>query len=284
MPLALRLSYYPWITQNITPQDLDRQVKRFADSFQMALREAAPGATVIVLPPLEVPGQIAQLISGGADLALMNPLGYVFARQRDPTIQSIAVAQRVIDGKVGTVYYAQLYTHKRNAIRDISQAKGRSLGFGAKFSTSNFLIPALELRNKGLHPLTSFSSVAYYGGHEKVARAVYEGKVDVGAGHDGAVIDLSNQYGYGDAKDCLIQILRSAPIPSDPIALRTQDPNLPKLITDALVGASNTADGKDSLAKFWGGVVGLEGTTPSAYDQLSAALTTFGLTDADLLG
>jgi phosphonate transport system substrate-binding protein len=284
MPTTIRLSYYPWITQNITPQDLDRHIKRFATTLQDQLRLAGdPTVSVEVLPPLDVPAQIAQLVAGGADLALMNPLGYVFARRRDSTIQSIAVAQRVIDGKIGSVYYAQVYTHKKTAITNLAQAKGRTLAFGAKFSTSNFLIPAYELRSKGLHPLTAFASVAYLGGHDKVARAVYEGKVDLGAGHDGVISDLGNQYGYGDARECLVQLLRSTPIPSDPIALRTQDPKAVKSIADALVAASRLPDGKDALAKFWGGVVGLEVTTPSAYDSLSAALGDFNLSDADLL-
>jgi phosphonate transport system substrate-binding protein len=283
MAIILRLSYYPWITQNVTPQFLDQQICRFAQLLEQQLVKASSGSSVAVLPPLDVPAQIEQLLSGNCDLALMNPLGYVFARSRDVSVQSIAVAQRIIDGKVGTVYYAQVYTHRKTAIRDIAQAKGRSIGFGAKVSTSNFLVPANELRARGLHPLSAFASVSFIGGHEKVARAVYEGKVDLGAGHDGAIVDLSNQYGYGDAKECLVQLLRSAPIPSDPVALRSSDPSVKKFVTDALVAASVTPDGKDALAKFWGGVVGLETTTPDAYDVLMAALKGLNLAAGDIL-
>lgn len=281
----LRLSYYPWMTQHITPAELDKRVRRFAAVLQQQL-SAMSGMPVAVdvLAPLDVPAQIVQLISGGADLALMNPLGYVFAHDRDPSVQSIAVAQRVIDGKVGTRYYAQIYTHKKTSITDIAQAKGRSVAFGVKFSTSNFLIPALELKMHGLHPLTAFSSVSYLGGHDKVAQAVYEARVDIGAGHHGVIADLSNQYGYSDAKECLVQLLRSAPIPSDPIVLRTSDTSWTAVLTKALVTTSQQPDGKDALGKSWGGAVGLEPISPSAYDTLSIALTTLSLSETDILG
>ncbi|MBI2825071.1 MAG: PhnD/SsuA/transferrin family substrate-binding protein [Planctomycetia bacterium] len=283
MPIAIRLSYYPWITQNVTAQYLDQQIRRFAQILERELVRASAGATVTVLAPLEVPAQIEQLVGGAADLALMNPLGYVFAHAGDSAVQSIAVAQRVIDGKVGVVYYAQVYTHKRTAIRELAQAKGRTIAFGAKVSTSNFLVPANELRAKGLHPLSAFASVSFAGGHEKVAKAVYEGMVDLGAGHDGAIADLGNQYGYGDADACLVRLLRSAPIPSDPIALRSSDTALRKVVTEALVAAGKTADGKDALGTFWGGVVGLGATTPDAYDALTSALEALNLSAADIL-
>ena len=68
--------------------------------------------------------------------------------------------------------------------RDIGQSTGRTIAFGAKGSTSNFLIPVKELRARGLHPLSAFAGFSFAGGHDKVARAVYEDKDDLGAGHD----------------------------------------------------------------------------------------------------
>jgi phosphate/phosphite/phosphonate ABC transporter binding protein len=284
MPIQLRLSYYPWITQHIQPAELDRHIHRFASALERALGKATPeGVTVQVLPPLDVPKQVAQIADGGADLALMNPLGFVFARQRSKVVEAVAVAQRVIDGTVGTTYYAQLYTHRRTAIRKLVQAKGRSVGFGARFSTSNFLVPALELRRQGLHPLVAFSSATFFGGHDTVAKAVYDGKVDLGAGHDGAIADLASQYGYGDAGDCLVQLHRSPPIPSDPIALRSSDAKQMALVTQGLLDAAADPEGKESLGRFWGGVVGLAKTTASEYRILEGAVAELGLTADDLL-
>jgi ABC-type phosphate/phosphonate transport system substrate-binding protein len=141
----------------------------------------------------------------------------------------------------------------------------------------------LELRKQGLHPLVAFSGVSFLGGHDTVAKAVYEGKVDLGAGHDGAIADLANQYGYGDARECLVQVHRSQPIPSDPIALRSSDAKLTAIVAEALVQAAADPEGKDALARFWGGVVGLEKTTSDEYRILESAVAELSLTADDLL-
>ena len=202
---SLRVSYYPWITQHVDGKELDRQIRRFVIVVQAQLKKIlGSGYGLEVLPPLEVPEQIAQLVSGGAEIAFMNPLGFVFARQRDPGIETIGVAQREIDGKVGTTYFSQIYVHKKTPITSLGRLIGRSFAFGSKASTSNFLVPAAALAARKLHPLVAFSNLRFLGGHDTVAKAVYDRSVDAGAGHDGAIHDLSTQYGYGDALDVLV--------------------------------------------------------------------------------
>jgi phosphonate transport system substrate-binding protein len=92
-------------------------------------------------------------------------------------------------------------------IHKLEQLRGRAIGYGTPYSTSNFLIPALEIKKAGLHPFTAFSRIEFVGGHELVAKAVYEGRLDAGAGHDGVIADLSNQYGYGDSAEKLVTLL-----------------------------------------------------------------------------
>ena len=157
MAKNLRLSYYPWITQHITQAELRRQIERFADVLLASYKNL--GGTeysgVRVLDPVDVYAQINQIVAGDAELALMNPLGYMFARQRSSyAVKSIAVALREIDGVVGDTYYAQVYARKDAGILDLASSRGKSIGFGVPYSTSNFLIPAHELRLAGLHPLT----------------------------------------------------------------------------------------------------------------------------------
>jgi phosphonate transport system substrate-binding protein len=284
LPTKLRLAYYPWITQNVDAGIIDREVKRFAVAVQNALIKAgSAGAVVLVLPPVDVPKQVEAIAGGGCEIALMNPLGYVFSHRRNANVESVAVAQRLIDGQVGDSYYAQVYVNKRSAIRKTEQLRGRTIGYGTPFSTSNFLIPALEIKKSGLHPFAGFSRIEFVGGHELVAKAVYEGRLDVGAGHDGVIADLSNQYGYGDAAEKLVRVIRSAPIPSDPVAVNVADPASRKLVQDALVAAAGTTEGREALAIFWGNVQGLSRTTADAYASLEKALTELGLTESDLL-
>ncbi len=233
--------------------------------------------------PVDVPKQVELIAGGSCEIALMNPLGYVFAHRRNVSVESVALAQRIIDGQVGDTYYAQIYVNKRSAIRKPEQLRGRAIGYGTPYSPSNFLIPALQIKKAGLHPFTGFTRIEFVGGHELVAKAVYEGRFDAGAGHDGVVADLCSQDGYGDAAERLVTLLRSDPIPSDPVAVNVRDAGTRKLLQDALLAAAATPDGRQALAVFWGNVQGLSRTTAKAYASLETALTQLGMTEADLL-
>jgi phosphonate transport system substrate-binding protein len=279
----LRLVYYPWLTQNIAQEVIADKIGIYAHLIEQQLASAGTTETVQVMPPVDVPEQIQQVVAGTADIALMNPLGLVFARNANPNVEAVAVAKRIIDGQVGIVYFSQLYTHKKNAIKTLQKAAGLSVGYGVPFSTSNFLIPAFMLQKAGVHPLLGFERVQFLKGHEIVARAVYEGKVDVGAGHDGVVIDLANQRGYGDAEDVLVQLKRSDPIPSDPVVVTTPDAGKRALLKRAIVDAGETAEGKEALKVFWGNVQGLAETTSAAYDVLGDALKALKLAQADVI-
>jgi phosphonate transport system substrate-binding protein len=121
------------------------------------------------------------------------------------------------------------------------------------------------------------------GGHDKVAIAVYERHVQLGAGHDGVIIDLSHQSGYSDAQDVLMRIHRSAPIKSDPIAALIHDTSERELVQQALIAASQTKEGLDALARFWGHVKGLAPIIDNAYDNLMVAAKGLALTESEIL-
>jgi hypothetical protein len=245
MARTFELSYYPWITQHVPAEEVRRAVERFASAVQGELRKDLSDAEVRVPDPVEVPRQI-ELVSGrDRQIALMNPLGYVFAHARSPDVESIAVARRVIDGKEGVTYYAQLYTNVKTGITTIPAMRRRSVGYGVPYSTSNFVVPALMLKDGGVHPLLGFLRVEFLGGHDRVAKAVYEGKVEVGAGHDGVIHDLAHQPGYKDAERRLHMIARSAPIPSDPVAVHIKDGGERAGVQKALLVAAKGKDGKE---------------------------------------
>lgn len=290
MTQTLTLSYYPWITQHITPAELRRWVNDFATELGNQLSRIAKAQYYIeVQQPVEVPRQIEMIVSGQSQIALMNPLGYVFARNRDKTVQAIAVALREIDGKVGPTYFAQLYTTKKTAIRLDDQkgrdvASGKIIGYGLPYSTSNFLIPAYHLAEKlSIHPFAYFSRAEFIGGHETVAKAVYEGRVDIGAGHDGVIKDLARQYGYGDAEERLVQIARSEPIVSDPVVAHITDEQLRTHVTQAFLETAKTPVGQMSLRRFWGMVQGLEPVAPDAWSLLTTAMARLGLREQDVI-
>jgi ABC-type phosphate/phosphonate transport system substrate-binding protein len=280
MESTYKLTYYPWIAQHKTKEEIARQIRRFADAVEGELK-----TEIEVLPPIDVPEQIAAIADGTCQIALMNPLGYVFARARNKDVAAIAVAQRIIRNELGNVYFAQIYTHNETGITkdDLSKIRGRSIGFGVPYSTSNFLVPAAALKKiMGLHPFTAFSRNEYLGGHDDVAKAVYNRSVDLGAGHDGVIDDLNNQPDFGNAKNRL-KTLITIDIPSDPIAVLIKDENERAVLQKCLVFAGKTPAGKAALGEFWGKVQGLAPTTPDKYDELNVYVSELGLSQADLI-
>lgn len=283
-----RLSYYPWITQHRPPTEIHGHVQVFADALGTAL---GGSARVSVLPPLEVDKQIDQILAAESDIALMNPLGYVFARMRAQgnTVESVAIALRRIDGVVGDTYFAQIYAHASLGLtkEDPQLAKklrNRSVAYGVPYSTSNFLVNAYSLRQMlGINPLTHFKRTEFLGGHDIAAKAVYEGRSDLGAGHDGVIIDLAGQRGYGDAKEKLIQIVRSDPIPSDPVVARVTGDAERTELQHALVAAGATPEGKAALEGFWGMAQGLQSISADKYDILIRTMGALGVVERDLL-
>jgi ABC-type phosphate/phosphonate transport system substrate-binding protein len=279
-----RMSYYPWLTQNVPQSDIAAQIAVFGRLIEEELKQLGhTEARVVVLPPVDVPQQIEQVVNGSAQIALMNPLGFVFARSLSGEAEAVAVAKRIIDGKVGIVYFAQLYTRRESGIRSLRDAAGRSVGYGLAYSTSNFLMPAFMLRAEDIHPLFAFNRIEFLKGHEVVARAVYEGKVDLGAGHDGVIIDLARQPGFADAGEVLVQVARSLPIPSDPIVVTVRDGEEREALKRAIVSAGNTQAGIEALKIFWGNAQGLEATISEPYGVLRDALKALKLDQSDLL-
>jgi phosphonate transport system substrate-binding protein len=284
MPNTYVLTYYPWITQGPSPEVIRAAVQVFADALRDELvKTQGAGVTVQVMMLPDVPPQIVDIAAQSRHIALLNPLGYAFARRRNANVDVAAVALRKdASGTVSSTYRAQIYTAKRSGIRDLAGIKGHSLGFGVPFSTSNFLMPAALLKSG--HFLFSVSSTAFLGGHNIVARAVYDGKVDVGAGHDGVITDLAAMYGYGDADERLRRLAWTDPIPSDPVVV-----NIPDLQERAAVSAAIVAAGsrpeiiRTAIAVFWGGAVGLGPTSAASYSILDQTLQQMAFDQDDLL-
>jgi phosphonate transport system substrate-binding protein len=171
--------------------------------------------------------------------------------------------------------------------------RGHSMGFGSRQSTSNFLVPATMLWEQGIHPLNGFSRVEFTGGHDKSAIAVYQSKVDIGAGHDGVIIGLAPRPGFSDAKQVLVRIEpRSEPIPGDPVAVHAADTvdveQVAKQVADALIRVANPDDGDQSAGNlavkaFWGTTKGFQTISPDAYASLLRMFYPLGLRPADML-
>jgi phosphate/phosphite/phosphonate ABC transporter binding protein len=292
MPLSFELTFYPWITQAISGSVLAQAVRRFAAVLEPALASAlGQQVSLIVLPELDIPDQLAHIRtppSGRAGkIALMNPIGYALTHESCPVVECLAVVRRRIGDAVGPTYKSQIYTSVQSGIHSIKQLRKRTFAFGSPQSTSNFLVPAHVLWRNGLHPMNAFTRLDFAGGHDLAARAVYEGRVDAAAGHDGVILDLAHKQGYGDAGERLVRIEWSEPIPSDPIAAHIPDAAMRLAVKRALLSIARPDDasspGNAAITRFWGTAEGLESITPDGYRGLLRYVTELALRADDLL-
>ncbi|WP_067897529.1 phosphate/phosphite/phosphonate ABC transporter substrate-binding protein [Nocardia vaccinii] len=292
----LRLSYYPDITQYCPADDVRDAVEEFAAALQKELRDATGrDYTVPVLPVASVPDQTRMASDAQCEIALMKPSSYIYARRHNPAVDVGAIALRTIDENLGDTYFAQIYAHHRIGVSNFDELRRKCaqplqqrpiIGFGDSFSTSNFLVNAALLKDNNIHPLTRFRRIEFFGGHDLVARAVYEGQADVGAGHNGAITDLSRQDGFNDAQQVMHCIGRRD-IASDPIALIVSDDSLRGQIENALLAVQKLPNVKNALKTFWG-ADGLGPATHEKYKSIEASMRSLeeslGLSEADVLG
>jgi phosphonate transport system substrate-binding protein len=294
MAAQFSLTYYRWITQTISGRELAAAIRRFADQLAPELTKLlGQPVTVDVSPEMEVPDQLQDIKAPPTDkvvgkIALMNPLGYALAHRDSAAVEAVAVVRRKIgNDPAGPSYKAQIYCHVDSEIRGLAGLRGRSFGFGSPQSTSNFLVPANNLLRAGLHPLYSFARLEFSGGHDKVAKAVYERRLDAGAGHDGVILDLSTKPGYSHASDRLVRLAWSEPIVSDPIAVHVPDHALRDGVQAALLAVAKpdeqNSPGNEAVYGFWGTREGFEAISPDQYAPLLDYLPPLRLSGDDLL-
>lgn len=286
---TLKLSYYPDITQKQTDEDVRNAVIVFADA--LAARLAADlerELRIETLPVMSVTDQYRDIVAGGHHIALMKPVAYVFAHRRRAGIVPACVANRPIDGKVGTTYFAQIYARRDLGITTLADLARRRPGslrmaYGDRFSTSNFLIPAHILKRAGIHPFLFFRSAEFFGGHDLAAEAVYRGHADIGGGHDGVIKILSEVE--PDANEKLVSLGRED-IHSDPVVVDTDA--LPEgiglqAVQQAASAVAKSAPVQAALGLFWGWVKDLSPTEHGNYASIEEALERLSLSEEDML-
>lgn len=287
--IQLRLTYYPDITQKQSPGDVRAAVMTFSDALGAELStKMQTQVKVVVAPVLSVPDQYKDLLAGDSQIALMKPVAYVFAHRRNEKIVPACVAHRPIDGAVGTTYFAQVYCRADLGLETLSDLAGYPAGqlriaYGDRFSTSNFLIPASMLREANIHPFLFFRTTEFAGGHDLAAEAVYEGRADVGAGHDGVIKILSERQ--PDAANKLVRLGRED-IHSDPVVVHSgalPEPITLEVLQTSCAKIAKTAAVQTALDLFWGWVKDLSPTKHENYASIIRAIERLHLDERDML-
>lgn len=282
--MNLTLSYYPDINQYKSLDEIRIAVIDFSEALAADYSsKIGQEVTIEVLPIMTVKDQTKAMANGTCAIGLMKPVSYVLSHQANKNIVPASVAWRLINGKEQDTYFAQLYCKRESDIRSLEDVKKyHRIGYGDSFSTSNFLIPAAELLKEGIHPFTNFRKVEFFGGHDLVAKAVYLGETDVGAGHDGVIYLLSQVPGFEDAQEKL-QRIKKIDIHSDPVAVNKQ--LLPdfEMFVQSLTDISSNGEVKGFLEDFWGNVTKLGPTQHENYASIEDAIINLNLTEQNIL-
>jgi len=230
------------------------------------------GCEVRVYVSTNYNAEIEAMRNGKLEIGEFGPLGYVLAHQ-------VAKAEAVAafsngDGKVST-YWASLVTYPSSGIKTTADIRGHSFAFSDPASTSGHLFPAYGLRKAGLDPDKDIKAI-YAGSHTSSFEALYNHKVDAGE-LNSEQLESAKQRGHYKDGD-LVFLWKSDPIPTDPIAVRS---DLPEGFKKRLIAALQSLD-LSSLDAQDRKLMGMGGAsfvpqTDSAYDAIRDLVKTLNI-------
>jgi phosphonate transport system substrate-binding protein len=217
--------------------------------------------------------EIEAMRNSKLEVGEFGPLGYVLAHQ-------VAKAEAVAafgsaDGKPVT-YWASVVTYPTSGIKTIADLRGHSFAFSDAASTSGHLFPAYGLRKGGLDPDKDVKAI-YAGSHTASFEAIYNHKVDAGELNSEQLESATQRGHYKDGD--LVFLWKSDPIPTDPVAIRSDLPGpFKKKLTDALQHLDLTSlDPADRKIMVGAGITQLVPQPDQAYDGIRDLVKTLNI-------
>jgi phosphonate transport system substrate-binding protein len=187
---------------------------------------------------------ITGLVSGQIDCSMVNPLGYVLAKQK---YDIDVIAKVVKDGS--TEYYSQILVNNNSGIQTFTDLKGKKFAFVDRTSTSGHLFARTLMIKNGIDPAKDFlETPPFVGSHDKVAIDVMNGVFDAGATFQDVRDRLKDEYPEIMTKTSVIAV--AGPIPNEMFCVSSQmDPGFKKALTDALIEISKGVEIDGKLVK-----------------------------------
>lgn len=216
-----------------------------------------------------------------ADVAVLNTLGYIIARQKYGVEPKLKLVNRGMDE-----YYGQIITHK-DGPKTVSELNGKKFAYVDPASTSGYLLPKRLFKSKNI----KIGESLFAGRHDSVVAAVYQRKVDAGAtffvpaDDDGTPKDarwlLRTQH--PDVFDKIQIIEKTGPIPNDPLVLRKDIPDELKLkIVNAFLKYIKTDEGKKVLYDMYH-ITGFKPAVDADYDTVRSYLKDLNQSPEDFI-
>lgn len=173
------------------------------------------------------------LVEEKVQVAVLGPLSYIEAKQRNPQIEPIAAP---INKSTGRPWYkSAIIANSASGIKTIKDLKDKRLGFVSKLSTSGYMFAVVHLLGLGFTFDTDFASVQFFKSQEDTLVALLDGKVDAIATN----LDVYNQAKEaGQINDFYQVIWESEPIPESPIVVSQKlSPQLIAELKEAFLSA-----------------------------------------------
>lgn len=220
-----------------------------------AKTEALLGVPTKVFTPADYDGVIQGLLGGTLDFAWLGASAYAKIYLNNPDAVEVRLTKQNVDGSTG--YYSIGFARKDSGITSIEQAKGKTFAFADPNSTSGYLVPGAELKEK-LGALDAyFGTVKMSGGHEQSIVGVAKGDFDAAVawadglgnwedGYNSGAFRKASDSGLVDMND-IVEIWRSKLIPEGPMVLRTA---LPADVKDKMTAMLDTMWADDEACAY----------------------------------
>ena len=210
----------------------ENEADRLADN--QCLIDKLPAALgvkeVQLFPAADYNGVMQGLLGGTLDVAGLGASAYAGVYLKDPNAVEPFLTNVQTDGSTG--YYSIALALKSSGITDITEAKGKRLGYADPDSTSGYLVPLTALpATLGMKPDEFFASTDFGGGHENLVLALLDGKFDVATTWGSGVGEFSEGYTSGNIRSMVdkgmldmedvTEVWRSPLIPNGPLVMRT---------------------------------------------------------------
>ncbi|MFW2405400.1 MAG: phosphate/phosphite/phosphonate ABC transporter substrate-binding protein [Gammaproteobacteria bacterium] len=164
-PIALRVGLIP-----------DRPVDAIERVFRPLLDyiAAETGFAIELVLPATYEETLELLGNGDLDMVRLGGFSYVVARQKFG-------AEALVTRDVDLMFRSVIIAHQDLGADDLLSLRGRSLQFGAGYSTSGHVMPRIFMEGAGIVPEEFFSTVKYGRNHIDTVQAVLAREIDAGA-------------------------------------------------------------------------------------------------------
>ena len=239
------------------------------------------GVETKLYAPADYNGVIEGLLGGTLDMAWLGASGYAKVHLQDPDAVEPALVKINTDGSFG--YHSIGFARADSGIESLEDMEGKVFAFGDPNSTSGYLIPSIEIPQKGysMEPGEYFGDVVFAGGHEQTIVGVYNGDYDAGVSWADGLGEWEDGYNSGAFRKAadsgvidmteLVQIWKSDVIPEGPIVLRTDLPEKVKVQMTGLMASLESMDPECAYGVMAGEIKGIAPISHDAYTSVIEA-------------